>query len=83
MGHHTTAHLLSSGLYRRLQNHTGSADPVKRSLAGARGLHRCRCLPPVGNRTPPRRRIVMPVHMTDGNTLSQMKKAGRQGQSFL
>ena len=26
MGHHTTAHLLSSGLYRRPRSHTGSAD---------------------------------------------------------
>src|SRR5450830_1756683 len=82
MGHHTTAHLLSSGLYRRLWSHTRSADPAKRSLTSARGLDRCRCLPPVGNHTPPRRRIVMPVHMTDGNTLAQMKKAGRRGGSF-
>eukprot|EP01133_Synstelium_polycarpum_P021196 gene21196-25461_t len=42
MGHHTTAHLLSSGLYRRPRNYTGSADLARRCPESARGLDRCR-----------------------------------------
>jgi len=37
-----SAHLLSSGLYRRPWSLTRSADPAQCSLAGARGLERCR-----------------------------------------
>ena len=43
---------LSSGLYRRPRNFTGSADPFS-CLKGARGLRDHSRLPPVGNCTPP------------------------------
>lgn len=64
---------LSSGLYRRLRDHTGSADLVQlfcrqqnEIATSARGLGRCLqqnmlhhpSLPPVGNRTPPRERLL-------------------------
>jgi len=50
--HTARDHSLSSGLYRRLRNRTGSADPCPFWGQSARGLGP-KPLPPVGTFTPP------------------------------
>jgi hypothetical protein len=66
------AHLLSSGLYRRPWLLTRSADPAWQALAGSAVM----AIPPVGNRTPPRRRIqLLPAFYAGREDCSRAGKA--------